>query len=108
MSHTLIIEEGESWEIEHPDECWVEVRDWDGGPALYRDTDCKISGKINWDPDVTDGFDNLPPGRYTITYRHEGKGECYTDWILVGCDPGPVHGPHDLCPGSGYDRAVRS
>jgi hypothetical protein len=108
LSHTLIIEEDGSWEIDHLAECWFDVTDWDGGPALYRDTDCKISGKINWDPDAIDEFGTLPTGRYRLTYRHAGEGERYEDWLLVGCERASAHGPHELCPGSGVYRAARS
>jgi len=110
LTHTLIItgEPDDDWEIEHPDECWFDVIDWDGGPALYRDTDCVVSGKINWDPRAVEGFDALPPGRYTLSYRHAGEGERYEDWLLVGCERASDHGPHRLCPGNGIYRAVRS
>jgi hypothetical protein len=110
LSHTLIIRGDKDpdgcWEIEHPDQCWVNVEDWDGGPG-YRDTRCGVSGKINWDPDATGEFGILPPGRYTITYRHEGKGECYEDWFMIGCGALADHGPHEGCPGEGPERVRR-
>lgn len=104
LSHVLIIRGDEDpdgfWEIEHPDECWTDVKDWDGGPG-YRDTNCSISGKINWDQNALDEFQALSQGRYMIKYRHRGEGEFYTDWLEIGCGSRHRHhGPHEGCPGS--------
>jgi hypothetical protein len=110
LSHTLVVpgDGDDAWEIEHPDGCWVDVPDWDGVTILYRDTDCVVSGKINWDPRATEGFDALPPGRYALHYRHEGESDRFDDWLMIGCGALPDHGPHEGCPGEGPFRAVRS
>jgi hypothetical protein len=83
MSHTLIIEDDFSWEIEHPEECWYSVTDDTGFNVQYWDTDCAVSGKINWDPQPVKDFEALQPGRYTLTYRHDGEGERYEDWLAI-------------------------
>lgn len=111
LSHVLIIEDvfpgDHTWEIVHPDDCWITVPDWDGGDG-YRDTNCSISGKINWDPDAINEFGTLLPGRYTLTYDCTGEGELYDDWLVIGCKALHDHRPHEGCPGQGPDRATRS
>lgn len=111
LSHILIIEAetygDNTWEIKHPDECWVTVPDWDGNDG-YRDTNCSISGKINWDPDAINEFGTLLPGRYTLTYDCTGEGEMYDDWLVIGCGRLFDHRSHEGCPGQGPDRVTRS
>jgi hypothetical protein len=107
LSHTLIIEDDFGWEIDHPAGCWDEMTDWDGSPCIYRETNCVVSGKLNWDPNAIDEFGTLPPGRYALTYRHEGEGERYEDWLMIGCGALADHGPHEGCPGEGPERVRR-
>jgi len=109
LSHTLVVpgDGDDPWEIEHPDGCWYDFVDRDDGLVLYRDTDCAVSGKIDWDPQATEGFDGLPPGRYSISFRHEGEGDRFESWLLIGCGARADHGPHEGCPGEGPERSMR-
>lgn len=80
MTHRLIVDVDDDWEVEHPPSCPTReiydgmVIDYTCGVGRVLDNDSRWPGQVK----------DLPAGEYPVWYACDGAGELFDEWLVIG------------------------